>query len=73
MRSLHLHDVPDDVYEQLARRAAFDGTSVEIVAVRDLADASCRAHNRSLLVQLPDHAMSVGSIVSDLDDVRDER
>jgi hypothetical protein len=73
MRTLYLRNVPDEVYERLARLAAIDHTSVGAVAVRELAEVSRRADNPALLGRLPDLVIDGGSIVIDLDDARDER
>jgi hypothetical protein len=54
MRTLYLRNVPDDVVERLERLAARDSTSVNSVAVRELAEVSRRADNPALLGLLPD-------------------
>ena len=53
-RTLYLRDVPDEVVRRLERLAVRDGTSVGVVAVRELAEASRRADNPELLGSLPD-------------------
>jgi hypothetical protein len=73
MRTLYLRNVPDEVYERLAKLAAIDRTSVGALAVRELAEASRRADNPELLGRLPDLVIDGGSIVVDLDDARNER
>lgn len=73
MRTLYLRNVPDDVYDRLARLAALDHTSVGALAVRELAAASRRADNPALLGRLPDLVIDGGTIVVDLDTSRDER
>ena len=73
MRTLYLRNVPEDVYERLARLAALDHTSVGALAVRELAEVSRRADNPALLGRLPDLVIGAASIVLDLDDARDAR
>ncbi len=52
--TLYLRDVPDEVVRRLERLALRDGTSVGVVAVRELAEASRRADDPELLGSLPD-------------------
>jgi len=73
MRTLYLRNVPDDVYERLARLADLDHTSVGALAVRELAEVSRRADNPALLGRLPDLVIDRGAIVVDLDGSRAER
>jgi hypothetical protein len=73
MRTLYLRNVPDEVYDRLARLAAIDHTSVGALAVRELAESSRRVDNPSLLARLPDLVIDGAAIVVDLDDARDER
>ena len=73
MRTLYLRNVPEDVYERLARLAALDHTSVGALAVRELAEVSRRADNPALLGRLPDVVVAEASVVVDLDDARNER
>lgn len=67
MRTLYLRNVPDEVVERLERLAARDATSVNSVAVRELAEVSCRADNAALLGSLPDHGVETATILDDLD------
>lgn len=73
MRTLSLRNVPDDVVERLERLAARDATSVGAVAVRELAEVSCRADNPALLGALPDLGVDVVTIVSDVEAGRADR
>lgn len=73
MRTLYLRNVPDDVYERLARLARAERSSVGALAVRELAEASQRADNAALLDRLPDLLIEEGRIVAHLDEGRDER
>ena len=66
MRTLYLRNVPDEVVERLERLAVRDGMSLSAAALRELAEASRRADNPSLLHALPDHAVDPAGIVSDL-------
>jgi hypothetical protein len=54
MRTLYLRNVPDEVVERLDRLAARAGLPVSVFAVRELAEASRRADNATLLDSLPD-------------------
>ena len=73
MRTLYLRNVPDDLVERLERLAAREGTSVNAIAVRELAESSRRADNPALLGALPDLGVSPAAIVADLDAERGER
>ncbi|MDA8391427.1 MAG: antitoxin [Actinomycetota bacterium] len=73
MRTLYLRNVPDEVVERLERLAALDATSVNAVAVRELAQVSRRADNPALLGLLPDLAVETTTIVADLDAERSGR
>ena len=73
MRTLYLRNVPDEVVERLERLAARDGTSVNAVAVRELAEVSRRADNPALLGTLPDLEVETAQIVADVDAGRTER
>ncbi|HEX9342611.1 MAG TPA: antitoxin [Actinomycetota bacterium] len=73
MRTLYLRGVPDDVVERLERLAANEGTSVNAVAVRELAEISRRADNPALLGALPNLDIAPASIVADLDTERGTR
>ncbi|MDQ6773791.1 MAG: antitoxin [Candidatus Dormibacteraeota bacterium] len=67
MRTLYLRNVPDEVVDRLERLAAVDGMSVNAVAVRELAESSRRADNRSLLGSLPDLNVDLSELVADLE------
>ena len=73
MRTLYLRNVPDVVVHRLERLAANDGMSVSAVAVRELAEASLRVDNPTLLGRLPDLGVDVASIVAGLEAERSER
>lgn len=73
MRTLYLRNVPDDVVERLERLAARDGSSVNAVAVRELAEVSRRADNPVLIGALPDLGVEVSDILDDLDVARAAR
>jgi hypothetical protein len=65
--SLYLRDVPDEVVRRLERLSVRDGVPVEVVALRELAEASRRADNPLLLGSLPDLGVSTAAIVRDLE------
>lgn len=67
MRTLYLRRVPDEVVERLERLAHDQGTSVNVIAVRELTEASKRADNPALLGALPDLEIDTSAIVSDLE------
>jgi plasmid stability protein len=67
MRTLYLRNVPDDVVARLEILAAHEGTSVNAVAVRELAEVSRRADNPALLGALPDRGVDVAELVADVD------
>ena len=73
MRTLYLRNVPNVVVERLERLAAAAGTSVNAVAVRELADASRRADHPALLGALPDLGVDAATIVADLESERAAR
>jgi plasmid stability protein len=73
MRTLYLRNVPDDLVERLERLAAREGTSVNAIAVRELAESSRRADSPALLGALPDLGVPPAAIVADLDAERGER
>jgi len=73
MSTLYLRGVPDDVVERLKRLAEREGTSVNAVAVRELADSSRRADNPALLGALPDLGVDPATIAADLDAERASR
>lgn len=67
MRTLYLRNVPDDVVRRLESLAARASTSVNAVAVRELAEVTRRVDNRALLDALPDRAARTTEIVEDVD------
>ena len=73
VRTLYLRNVPDDVVERLERMAKQAGTSVNSVAIRELAEASRRIDNAALLESLPDYDVPISEILEDLDRARAER
>ncbi len=73
MATLYLRGVPDDVVERLKRLAEREGSSVNAVAVRELADSSRRADNPALLGALPDLGVDPATIAADLDAERATR
>ncbi|HEY5117018.1 MAG TPA: hypothetical protein VIJ00_15965 [Nakamurella sp.] len=73
MRTLYLRNVPDDVVARLERLASLAGTSVNVLAVRELEQASRRADNPALLGSLPDLGIDAGDIVFGLHAERAER
>jgi len=73
MRTLYLRNVPDDVIDRLERLAARDKTSVSSVALRELADASRRVDNPTLLGELPDLNLDAAEVVDGLDAERADR
>lgn len=60
MPSLYLRNVPLEVIDRLTRLAARERTTVSAVAIRELADASRRADNPTLLAALPDTGVGLG-------------
>jgi len=73
MRTLYLRNVPDAVVERLERLAAFSGTSVGAIAVRELAEVSRRADNPALLGALPDLDVPTSTILDDIEAGRPDR
>ena len=73
MKTLYLRNVPDEVVERLKRLAARDATSVNALAVRELADVSRRADNAELLSALPHLAIDTSALVADVEAGRAER
>lgn len=73
MATLYLRNVPAEVVTRLQRLAERAGTSVNSVAVRELAEASRRADNPDLLGRLPDLGMTAEAIVADLEEARSAR
>jgi hypothetical protein len=72
MRTLYLRNVPDEVVQRLERMAKYEGTSVNAVAIRELAEASRRIDNAALLESLPDYKVPISEILEDLDRSRAE-
>jgi len=66
MRTLYLRNVPDEVVARLEQLAALAGTSVNVLAVRELEQASRRADNPALLGSLPDLGIDPAGIVANL-------
>ena len=73
MSTLYLRGVPEDVVERLKRLAEREGTSVNAIAVRELAESSRRADNPALLGALPDLGVDPATIAADLDAERATR
>jgi hypothetical protein len=73
MRTLYLRNVPDEVVARLERMAKLEGTSVNSVAIRELAEASRRVDNAALLGSLPDYDVPLSEILEELDRSRAER
>ncbi|MGH7775629.1 MAG: hypothetical protein ACREPI_00415 [Candidatus Dormibacterales bacterium] len=73
MATLYLRNVPEDVVARLQRLATRAGTSVNAMAVRELAEASKRADNAALLQDLPDLGVPAEAIVADLEMSRSRR
>ena len=70
MRTIYLRNVPDDVVERLERMAARDRMSLNAVAIRELAEASRRIDNPTLLGALPDLDIDTGTLIGNLDSSR---
>ncbi|MCZ2804828.1 hypothetical protein O2W18_06945 [Modestobacter sp. VKM Ac-2983] len=73
MPSLYLRNVPVEVIERLTRVAERERTSVSAVAIRELADVSHRADNRTLLAALPDTDVGLDEVVGAMNAGRAER
>jgi hypothetical protein len=73
MRTLYLRNVPDEVVQRLERMAKYEGTSVNVVAIRELAEASRRIDNAALLESLPHRDITMAQILENLDRSRSER
>lgn len=73
MRTLYLRNVPDEVVQRLETLADRAGLSVSAMAVRELAQSTCRAENPALLGDLPDLSVSAEDIVDALHAGRSER
>jgi len=67
MRTLHLHNVPDDVMNRLERLALAASTSVTAVAIRELDTATRRVDNAALIATLPDLNIAADAIVDHTD------
>lgn len=70
MRTLYLRNVPDEVALRLERLASREGMSMSAFVVRELAGLARRADNPALLADLPDLGISIGDVLTDLDDAR---
>jgi hypothetical protein len=73
VRTLYLRNVPDEVVARLERLAEAASTSVNAIAVSELADASRRADNPELLGSLPDLGLDLADIVAGLEADRERR
>ncbi len=73
MRTLYLRNVPDEVVEGLKRLAAAEGTSLNAVAVRELAVISRLVANPALLGALPDAGVEAKDVIADLEAERAAR
>jgi hypothetical protein len=73
VRTLYLRNVPDEVVQRLERMAKYEGTSVNVVAIRELAEASRRIDNAALLESLPHRDITMAQILENLDQSRSER
>lgn len=70
MRTLYLRNVPNEVALRLERLASREGMSMSAFVVRELAGLARRADNPALLADLPDLGISIGDVLTDLDDAR---
>jgi hypothetical protein len=66
-------NVPAEVIERLSRLAEQEHSSVNAVAVRELAEVSRRADDPGLLAVLPDTGITVDDMVDAVDAGRAER
>jgi Antitoxin FitA-like, ribbon-helix-helix len=66
MRTLYLRNVPDEVVDRLERMAKREGSSVNSVVIRELAEASRRIDNAALLESLPDYNIPLSEIVEEI-------
>lgn len=73
MRTLYLRNVPDEVFDRLAKLAAREGVSVSAFALRELREASGRVDNPAVLGELPDLEVRAEDVVSDLEAGRPAR
>ena len=67
MASIYLRNLPDELYDRPAFLAGREGLSVSAFAVRELSVVARRAHNASLLADLPDLSVDPVAVVSALD------
>jgi hypothetical protein len=72
MRTLYLRNVPDEVVDRLERLAKLEGSSINSVAIRELAEASRRIDNAALLESLPHREITMAQILQNLDQSRSE-
>jgi hypothetical protein len=73
MRTLYLRNVPDEVVDRLERMAKLEGSSINSVAIRELAEASRRIDNAALFASLPHREITMAQILQNLDQSRSER
>lgn len=73
MSTLYLRNVPEEVTRRLQVLADRAGLSLSALAVRELAEASRRADNATLLAGLPDLGIDPAILIADLDAGRAER
>jgi hypothetical protein len=73
MRTLYLRNVPAEVVDRLERLAARAGLPVSTFAVLELAEASRRADNPTLLDSLPDLDVPTEAIVAAISEERSTR
>ncbi len=73
MRTLFLRNVADDVVTRLERLASLAGTSVNVIAVRELERSGRNADSPALLGSLPNLGIEPGDIVSGLHADREVR
>lgn len=73
MATIYLRNVPDDLVERLQRLATLAGTSLNAVAIQELAEATKRADNPALLGRLPDLGMRAADIVAEIEAARSAR
>lgn len=73
MRTLYLRNVPDEIVHRLETLANREGLSVSAMAVRELANSTCRAENPVLLGDLPDLNIPTADILAALHEGRSER
>lgn len=66
-----MRNVPDQVAEELERRAAAAGLSVNALAVSLLTEAAAVSRNDSLFAQMPDLGLESDEIVDIIREARD--